>query len=568
MTVVDSGKVLEGSDMPNSLRLVRTGDKDEAERDERDSEFGDVLDTKRYKIHGIYGRGTWGTVYKAKDGATGEEVALKVLTPNELAKQQLVDRKITPFEAMRKEGDLSPCAYVVPRAFEVDEAGTPFIRMPPYPITLNEKLKDCDEGENLKPKEERRYLGHGLDLEEIMAIARDVASGHEEIHQHMKAVHGDTKPDNIVYNPSTGRYMINDLGTRTCVSLGWAEKHDGPRNNMGFVYTRAPECFSEDPEKESDVWAEGALLYRMITGEYPMEGSESLWALGENGKAEINRVIRDKINRNVPRKGKLRKLLRDSLNAYTSQRIRDGSGMKKEIGRTVQSFSLLGEIKGALKKHGGWAAGLGSVAAAAIGISLGGINVSHTPEIRSQIQGLLYLGDSPDGERVFFDAENLRDLPETGEGAMIGAPERYSKQVTNDRNVAYLVHTHRKALDSARTREILTKHQSERFQHYMEYGGDPDGVKSQNMRHEVFAAPAIAIKEAIDNLKGEDGKVDLEDVLVMSRVGPGKFYEAKRMSDSTDFRHYVTARDFRGDYVIPEREQKFIKTWLAYIHKG
>ena len=62
---------------------------------------------------------------------------------------------------------------------------------------------------------------------------------------------------------------------RFAIFLGASfDKRSGsPRDNMGNVMTRAPECFykGSHPERTSDVWSFGSLLTRMLTGKYLLE---------------------------------------------------------------------------------------------------------------------------------------------------------------------------------------------------------------------------------------------------------------------------------------------------------
>ena len=86
-----------------------------------------VLDAPRYELKEVIGSGTWGDVYSAKDTALDQEVAIKVLNPTPTARKQMLERNLTPFEAMSKEGGLSACSYVVPRSFELDGNGKYYI---------------------------------------------------------------------------------------------------------------------------------------------------------------------------------------------------------------------------------------------------------------------------------------------------------------------------------------------------------------------------------------------------------------------------------------------------------
>ena len=84
----------------------------------------------RYKLIEEVGRGTWGRVYRAKDPALGNVVAIKVLEPTETALEQMEHRRITPFSAIANETLFEACSNVVPRNFEIDNNGRPFIVMP------------------------------------------------------------------------------------------------------------------------------------------------------------------------------------------------------------------------------------------------------------------------------------------------------------------------------------------------------------------------------------------------------------------------------------------------------
>ena len=232
------------------------------QEEQAESLEGKVIASNRYNVLNLLGRGCWGAVYLAKDMILEEEVAIKVLEPNEIALKQMAHRNIDFLKAMKKEaGKLTACSHVVPRVLEFDNNEKPFLVMPPYERFLSDKLHDDSSY--------RCYLGHGMSIDDILRYMRDVAIGLSEIHTKIGRAHGDLKPDNIAID-HVGRALLNDLGTSTCASYG---RSVSPRDNMGFIYTRAPECFKEDshPDKKSDIWSFGSLLYRMFTGKYILE---------------------------------------------------------------------------------------------------------------------------------------------------------------------------------------------------------------------------------------------------------------------------------------------------------
>lgn len=100
-----------------------------------------VIDSNRFKLGGLIGRGTWGAVYAAHDNLLGEDVAIKVLDPTELAKELMKQRNINPQEAVKKEAAKpAACSNVVPRHLEEDKNGRLFIVMPKYDRFLSQEL--------------------------------------------------------------------------------------------------------------------------------------------------------------------------------------------------------------------------------------------------------------------------------------------------------------------------------------------------------------------------------------------------------------------------------------------
>nr|MCK4929754.1 protein kinase [Nanoarchaeota archaeon] len=281
-----------------------------------DSNLENIIKSERYTLKGLLGRGCWGIVYHGQDSIMDEEVAIKILYPNEVAQQQMQERNISPIKAMKKEAlKLAACSNVVPRKLEIDEEGKPFIVMPRYEKTLADVLND---------KGDRKFFNNGLSIEEVNKYIKDISTGISETHNKLKRTHGDLKPDNIVLDEK-GNALLTDFGSSTCASTG---RSVSPRDNIGFVYIRAPENFKKGshPEKESDIWALDAIKYRLYTGKYPLEdefnnSKDPRLFLEQVGDKGINNIIRKKIRKNkknIPRKA--RKLLKKGLDVNPKKR--------------------------------------------------------------------------------------------------------------------------------------------------------------------------------------------------------------------------------------------------------
>ncbi len=511
-----------------------------------------MIDSPRYVPTGsVLGRGTWGVVIEARDTATGEMAALKVLQPTETARAQMRSRKITPFEALRNEGDLSPCANIVPRTFEIDSRGTPFIRMPVYYDFLDRAIKRGDAKERAIP-----YL-------------EDIANGLYEIHSVRGRVHGDLKPDNIALG--NGKALISDLGTSTCASFGWTVS---PRDNMGCAYTRAPECFRENshPTSQSDVWAFGALASKLLTGEYPFEadldkGDRSF----VQSKERFNSQLESHLAKLPREHKKLRKLLRGCLAYDQHQRPYNGEELKARLGEALAKNSfgnLARDSINALKKVG-IPAVVGTLALMGV-YSIGSLMATSSDKINPppKIRGLLYFDEASKGAPG-FEAEAIAGLPGVIDGFMIHGQSDLAKKVTSDRNVAYLVNCFGNTVMANGL--IYTPRDIEGYQQRifdeMTSPEEKKRIEINDLPH-LHVRTASAIKHAIDTLKRKDGSIDLEDVCVMSTLGKDALDDAKKYSGSGNYERYRDATYPDGTKFFDKYERNFLDYFISEVHKN
>lgn len=183
-----------------------------------------------------------------------------------------------------------------------------------------------------------------------------------------------------------------------------------------------------------------------------------------------------------------------------------------------------------------------------------------------RLQGILYPPGETPKEIAEFEYENIPFEKKEHMGMVGLGLTKNAKQATENRVVAYLLKTHGQAAFSGGIgwNGPCTGYQQ---QVYMAFVRDSGGMAVQDYSgSEPWKIWAKAIESALPQAKTKDGKLDLEDAMVISRIGAIPLMQAKRVSGSENYRDYKTAKDSKGEYIIPEKEQRFIDEWLAYYH--
>lgn len=111
-------------------------------------------------------------------------------------------------------------------------------------------------------------IGQLTDEAEIWRFIHDVASGLAYLHANTpQIIHQDIKPGNILVD-NNGNFAITDFGisTRQGNYHGYYDEE-----NCGTMAYMAPERFDDSVgiRSESDIWAFGATLYELLTGNVP-----------------------------------------------------------------------------------------------------------------------------------------------------------------------------------------------------------------------------------------------------------------------------------------------------------
>jgi len=201
----------------------------------------------RYAIEGEVGRGGMSVVYRARDLKHNRTVAIKVLKP-ELSEQIGADRfhREVEFAANLSNPHILPL-------FDSGEAnGNLYYVMP------------CIEGGTLRDRIEREGA---LDVDEAIAIARNVASALEAAHE-KEIVHRDIKPANILF--SGGEAVVADFGIARAVTVEGGDRLTQTGLSIGSPAFMSPEQASGDPvDGRADLYSLGCVLFNMLVGEPP-----------------------------------------------------------------------------------------------------------------------------------------------------------------------------------------------------------------------------------------------------------------------------------------------------------
>ncbi|MCC7293630.1 MAG: protein kinase [Phycisphaerales bacterium] len=195
-----------------------------------------------YTIQRGVGRGGFGEVYYAvSDG--GKDVALKYLRDNPEVELRGVEACIN------LKGPHLVSVYDVRK----NDAGEYFIIME---YISGPSLRDLLVAE---PK--------GLGVQKAAFMLKGIGEGLCYLHDR-GIVHRDLKPGNIFYDD--GYVKIGDYGLSKFISLS---RHSAHTSSVGTVHYMAPEVGSGHYTKAIDIYAVGVMLYEMLLGKLPFEGS-------------------------------------------------------------------------------------------------------------------------------------------------------------------------------------------------------------------------------------------------------------------------------------------------------
>lgn len=205
-----------------------------------------------YQLGERLGGGGMGVVYRARDTRLGRDVALKFLPPHLSLDEQVKERFV--HEARSASALDHPHICTIHEVDETEE-GQLFIAMALY------------EGQSLY----ERLIDGPLPVDEAITFATQIADALVAAHS-AKLVHRDVKPANVMIT-SEGLAKLLDFG----LVKGSTHNLTEPGSAMGTIAYMSPEqARGETVDGRSDVWSLGVVLYEMLAGERPFQGTAEL----------------------------------------------------------------------------------------------------------------------------------------------------------------------------------------------------------------------------------------------------------------------------------------------------
>jgi predicted Ser/Thr protein kinase/tetratricopeptide (TPR) repeat protein len=222
----------------------------------------------RFELEGEAGAGGAGTVFRARDAATGERVALKVLRYPIDATRGRFTREAEVLSRLRHPAVVR---YVSHGATEDGEA---FLAM------------EWLEGRDLR----RQLAEEGLTLAETVALALRVADALDAVHA-LGVLHRDIKPSNLfLVGGRVAEVKLIDFGLVRLDDISHSLTHTGVA--IGTPGYMAPEQArgERDVDQRADIFSLGCVLFKCLTGRAPFEGTHLVAVLTKMLLEEAPRV--------------------------------------------------------------------------------------------------------------------------------------------------------------------------------------------------------------------------------------------------------------------------------------
>lgn len=271
-------------------------------------------------VYDLIGRGSFGDVHLAIDTQLDRRVALKLWRRDAAAAHK------SPRRFLEEARRLARVCH--PNVVLVHGAGVHRRRAGFWTELI--------AGETLAS----RLLSRGpLAPEEATRIGLDLSRALVAVHA-AGLIHGDVKAENVMQD-ETGRTVLMDFGAASRL-----DPPNGEETGSTFVtpYSAAPEILEgAAPRPSTDVYSLGVLLYRLMSGEYPVT-AQSIAELRDAHRGGANRPLRE-LRADLP--GELLAVVDRALAPHAADRFQSAGDLEGALRGALRGQAAAHERAGA-----------------------------------------------------------------------------------------------------------------------------------------------------------------------------------------------------------------------------
>jgi eukaryotic-like serine/threonine-protein kinase len=374
-----------------------------------------------YDITAPLGEGAMGQVWRATDTTLGRQVAIKIL-PDAFAADP--DRLVRFEREAKTLASLNHSHIAAIYGFEKSSG-------------MHALVMELVEGEDLS----QRIARGAIPLDEALPIAKQIAEALEAAHE-QGIIHRDLKPANVKVRPD-GTVKVLDFGLAKATERGSGigDQGSGGAANSPTITTPAmtqagmilgtaaymsPEQAKGRPiDRRADIWAFGAVLFEMLTGQRAFAGEDVSDTLANVLKTD---PAWERLPADVP--ARVRQVLRSCLQRDPKQRLGDLQSVRLALEGAFETAASSSTPTTTTSSRRRWPLLAALAVAAAMIAAMAMPTLRHLretppPEMRVEIttpasDAPLHFALSPDGRHIVYVASDdgpsrlwLRQLDQT-----------------------------------------------------------------------------------------------------------------------------------------------------------